>query len=57
MDWDLFFIITFFFYVNACHVNEVGAISVIPPARIVLEKLHIKERHGDYIFAGKFETV
>lgn len=34
-------------FTNTCHVNEVGAISVVPGAWIVLrKKLHVRERQG-----------
>lgn len=43
-------------FTNTCNVNEVGAISVVPEAWIVLERLHVK-RKTDNIFAGKFQAV
>lgn len=34
-------------FTNTCHVNEVGAILVVPGAWIVLrKKLHVRERQG-----------
>lgn len=52
-----FFLFQFLGFTNTCHVNEVGAISVVPGAQIVLEKLHVKERQKDNIFVGKFKAV